>query len=727
MLSNNSTSSKIEKSLIDSLSAHIATMDYEGTIIQTNRPWEEFDDSQAQIKRPDTDENFFSMLQKPAELGNDYALKFIIGLKKVLRGEKKEYKLTYPIQTPDHDHWFKCTFRPLDKNGQFLMVHDEVTDSIKAKQQIEENKSRYQIQFEQSLDGILITDTKGQILDANPAAENILGRDHEDLVECSREDIMDIEDPVYQEALATRKKTGKYQIETDLIHKKGHKIPAEISSSAYRTDSGKLRAIVNIRDISRRKEIEQDLVRNKKFIKDALGSIPGAFFVLNDKGEMIRWNENLVTRLGYSAEELSGKKVFDFVVEGHKEDNFKQFKKCLEGQELSLETKITNKKGEIRDYYIGAKMFIQDGDKYVSGAALDVTEEKNIERENRRNQLMLEQLFQNAPVGIAIVDNENKIKQINKSFETIFGYRKKEIEQKDINTLLAPHHKKAEAEAMSSATQNGRTFQKESLRLRKDGQEVPVLIGNVPVEFQEEIIATYGIYVDISQQRQYRQKIEEALNEKMLLLSELHHRVKNNLALINSLVELQVYESDNEHLKKKLSDTQDRILTIASIHEVLYQSGDLNNIPFNKFIKKLFDTPAFKQKLDNHNITVNVDKTDLSLNINQAIPCGLLLNELFGLIFETTNVNNRKELDIIFRQYGKQVHVILEGDNIIESQVAVKKQKTLHNLLLETLVEQLNGTFLWPNTDSDYQKFECIFTQKNNYGPPNGLVGTAFN
>lgn len=727
MLPNNSTNSGIDKSLIDSLSAHIAIMDEEGNIIQTNSPWEEFEDSQVQIKRPDLDENIFSMLQKPAELGNDYALKFIIGLKKVLRGEKKEFILTYPIQTTDHSYWFKCTFRPLDRKNQFIMIHEEVTDSIKTRKQLKENKSRYQIQFEQSLDGILITDTKGRILDANPAAGNILGRNHEDLVECTREDIMDINDPEYQQALATRKNTGKYQIETNLIHKEGHKIPSEISSRAYRTDSGKLRAIVNIRDISRRKEIEEDLIRNKHFAKAALESIPGAFFVLNDKGEMVRWNENFVSRLGYSADELSGKKVFDFVVDDQKEENFKQFKKCLEGQELSIETKVTNKQGEIRDYYIGANMFIQDGNKYISGAALDVTEEKKIEQENRKNQLMLEQLFQNAPVGIAIVDNDNRIKQINKSFETIFGYQQEEIEQKNINKLLAPNHKQAEAEAISSATQKGHTLQKESIRLRKDGQEVPVLIGSVPVEFQEEVIAIYGIYVDISRQHKYRQEIEEALNEKKALLSELHHRVKNNLALINSLVELQVYESDNEHLKKKLSDTQDRILTIASIHEVLYQSGDLNNIPFNKFTEKLFNTPAFKQKLENYNIVVNFDETDLSLNINQAIPCGLFLNELFGLIFETTDVNNRKNLDIVFRQYGKQVHIIIEGDNIIKSHVAVKEKKTLHNLLLETLIEQLSGTLLWPNTDSDYQKFECVFTQTNNYGPVNELIGTTFN
>lgn len=727
MLPNKSPNSEIEKNLIDTLSVYIAIIDNEGTIIQTNSSWKEFDDSQAQIKRPDPDDNIFTMLQKPAELGNDYALKFIIGLKKVLRSEKKEYKLTYPIYIQDHKQWFRCTFRPLDRNGQFIMAHEEVTDSINTRQQIKENKSRYQVQFEQSLDGILITDTNGHIIDANPAAGNILGRNYEDLIKCTREDIMDVDDPVYQEALATRKNNGKYQIETNLIHKEGYKIPAEISSRAYRTDSGKLRAIVNIRDISRRKEIEQDLIRNKHFVKEALESIPGAFFVLNDKGELVRWNENFVTRLGYSAEELYGKKVFDFVIDDQKEDNFKQFKKCLKGQELAMETKVTNKQGEVRDYYIGAKMFVQDGKKYISGAALDTTEEKNIERENRRTQLMLEQLFQNAPVGIAIVDNDNKIKQINKSFETIFGYKKEEIDQKDINTLLAPHHKQAEAEAISTATQKGHTLQKESIRLRKDGQEVPVLIGSVPVEFQEEVIAIYGIYVDISRQHQYRQEIEEALNEKMALLSELHHRVKNNLALINSLVELQVYESDNEHLKRKLSDTQDRILTIASIHEVLYQNQDLNNIPFNKFIKKLFDTPAFKQKLDNHNIAMHFDETDLSLNINQAIPCGLFLNELFGLIFETTDVNNRKKLNLKFRQYQKQVHIILEGNNIIESRVAVKEQKTLHTLLLKTLTEQLNGTLLWPNTDSDYQKFECIFTQTDNYGPTNKLIGSIFN
>lgn len=715
--------SHIDSPLLNNLSAHIAFINVEGQIVAANKAWQNFDDSGSRIKRPQKGTNYFEMLRSAVEMGNDYALKQMLGMKKVIRQKRESFVLDYPIKSTDKLHWFKLNFHPCnDNHSLFVAIHEDISSSI-LKQQVEnEIKSRYQVQFEQSLDGILITDAQGNIIDANPAACTILGWDQKKLLSFNRSKIMDVDSPSYQQALTDRKEKGTYKLEMNLIHKNGYKIPTEIASRAYRTQRGKLRAVVSFRDISQRKNIESSLNRNRQFTESALNSIPGIFFVLKPNGDLIRWNDNMIESLGYQADELKQKSALNFVIEEHKPFVRKKIEECIEVGELSIDTQIVNKKEQIRDYHILAKRFTRNDNTFIVATGIDITEQKKTALENQKNQLMMEQLFENAPVGIAIVNTDDNIKRVNKSFENIFGYTKEEVKGQNIDHLLAPGNKLKEAQNISHAAQQGISDQNESVRLHNNGQKIPVLIGSVPVTFQDKIIAYYGIYVDISEQHNYRKKIEGTLHEKEVLLSELHHRVKNNLALISSLIELQVYESDNQRLQQELTNTKDRILTIASIHEALFQNGNLTKIPFNTFLKKLIGTAGIKEKIESKGITLNIDTQELTLGINQSIPCGLFLNEMLSLIGSCTNINDRKNIDINFREYGPNVHLILEGDKLFNNPAEIKMQGSLHNILIETLTNQLKGKLLWPLQGKDHQKIELIFAKEYKRGSANSLT-----
>lgn len=716
----------LNKTFLDSLLAHVAIIDADGTIVDYNEAWENFNNESALIRRADTGVNYFEVLQHAIEMGDDYALKFLLGLKKVINQDKSSFSLTYPLKTDTNSFWFNLTIRPCsDDHSHFVMMHEDITASMKAKYEKQENENRFEVKFKQSIDGIFITDSNGNILEANQAASNILGWDQDELVNLSLASVVDVGKPKYKAAAEQQEKSGTFSLELEFTNKNGHTIPTETTSRAYRNPDGKLRSIISFHDISRRKEIEKNLIKTKNFTNSVLESIPGAFFVLNNKGELVRWNKNLVNSLGNTEEELFGKKIFDFVVEDQKEDNFKQFKRCLSGKELSMETKVYNNQGQVRDYFIRANMFIQDGNKYISGAALDITAEKEIERENRRNQIMLEQLFDNSPVGITIVDNDDNIQKINNSFEEIFGYTKDEAIGQNVNTLLVPEEKQNQAEAISEATRSGERLQTEANRVHKKGHKIPVLIGSVPVKLEDEIIAIYGLYVDVSTQYDYREKIKETLQEKEALLSELHHRVKNNLALITSLVELQLFDAHDDKLKKELKNIKSRIMTIASIHEVLYQNGNLTSIPFTNFLQDLVNTRMIQDQRDTNNIRINIPAEELSLNINQSIPGGLLLNEILSLIFNFTDRGKRSSIDIQLREYGNKVHLIIEGDCIVNCPDEAKKSNSLHNILIETLVMQLGGTLLWPNPAGDYQKFEAFFTKENGFSPASEYLEVA--
>lgn len=219
MAAQHSSSVSITPAVLDSLLAHIAIIDHSGVICHTNRSWQSFGKKDVQIKRADVGSNYFEILQQAVEMGNDYALKIFLGIKKVAAGKKDTFSIPYPLYTAESTYWFECTVRPADDQGECVIIHEDISSTVKADQQHELNQDRYQVQFNQSLDGILITDTTGNILDANPAASAILGWSHEEFLKLTRTDIVDVEDPAYHEALEKRKKTGMYKVELSMSHK----------------------------------------------------------------------------------------------------------------------------------------------------------------------------------------------------------------------------------------------------------------------------------------------------------------------------------------------------------------------------------------------------------------------------------------------------------------------------------------------------------------------------
>ncbi len=138
----------------------------------------------------------------------------------------------------------------------------------------------------------------------------------------------------------------------------------------------------------------------------------------------------------------------------------------------------------------------------------------------------------------------------------------------------------------------------------------------------------YGIYVDITDRKKAEEQLKSNLREKEVLLAEVHHRVKNNLAVITGLLELQALNSENEDAKKVLKDSQMRVHSIALVHELLYQSDDFSQVDIPSYLKDL--TRVISNSLERDVIPVHIefDLDKVELEITQAIPCGLILNEV---------------------------------------------------------------------------------------------------
>src|SRR5699024_922281 len=164
-----------------------------------------------------------------------------------------------------------------------------------------------------------------------------------------------------------------------------------------------------------------------------------------------------------------------------------------------------------------------------------------IERDRRQklikhNLELFSQLFENSPVGVVMLDESGRVKDINPSFKRMFDYTLDEIKNKRKVDFLTPKSRNREIKNTSEYPSNKIPFQFESIRVNREGEEIPVLVGIVPVRVEDKNIAEFVLYVDITERKQAEQRLQESLEEKEVLLAEIHHRVKNNLAVIMGLL-----------------------------------------------------------------------------------------------------------------------------------------------------------------------------------------------
>ncbi|EWS64466.1 putative sensor histidine kinase pdtaS [Hydrogenophaga sp. T4] len=163
--------------------------------------------------------------------------------------------------------------------------------------------------------------------------------------------------------------------------------------------------------------------------------------------------------------------------------------------------------------------------------------------------------------------------------------------------------------------------------LRKDGSEFPVEIGINPVDTGEGPMIL-SVILDLSERKQNEKRIHDALQEKELLLEEVHHRVKNNLQVIHSLLDLQALKIKDPDLVAMLRDSQNRIRSMSMIHQTLYQSHDFAQVEFQQFLGELLPNLMDSYGMVAGHVAMAIEANQVKLPINEAIPCGLIVNEL---------------------------------------------------------------------------------------------------
>lgn len=192
-----------------------------------------------------------------------------------------------------------------------------------------------------------------------------------------------------------------------------------------------------------------------------------------------------------------------------------------------------------------------------------------------------------------------------------------------------------------------------------------------------------------------KSELEEKINEKETLIKEVHHRVKNNLQTISSLLSLQSRNTEDRAVKDLLKSSQNRVISMAMVHEMLYMRKDLSNIEYRTYVQELSEFLVRSVKGTSSNITLNIDVPEIKLNIDTAIPLGLLINEALTNALKYGILNDEKgEIQIKLRKTKDNEYVLNIGDNGVGFPEAITYQtsKSLGLKLIHNLVRQLQGS-----------------------------------
>lgn len=310
---------------------------------------------------------------------------------------------------------------------------------------------------------------------------------------------------------------------------------------------------------------------------------------------------------------------------------------------------------------------------------------------------LLSRILDIADDAIVSVDRHQRIVLFNQGAEKIFGYGAEEVIGKPLSVLLPLQHVEAHQEHIEefgrAPVAARRMGEREQIAgRRKDGVEFPAEASISKVDVDGQRIFTV-ILRDMTRHKEAEEQIRTSLREKEVLLKEIHHRVKNNLQVVSSLLNLQVRGIHEESARQAFRESQDRVLAMALIHEQLYQSKDLSDVHFGDYIRQLAAHLFRSYQVSASRIELKTEIEDVHLPVDTAVHCGLIINELVSNALKHAFPHGREgEIRIELKSDSGMVLLAVEDNGVgIADTASYWSHGSLGLRLVKSLVRQLQG------------------------------------
>ena len=445
-------------------------------------------------------------------------------------------------------------------------------------------------------------------------------------------------------------------------------------------------------------ERTEELYESQEYLRQITENIDSVFWIKSlEVGQFLYVSPAYQRIWGYSCRELyqSPQKWLDSI---HAEDLQRIItasSKQIDGK-YNEQYRIIRGDGEIR--WINDRAFPicdQEGNIYrIAGIAEDITQRKQIEETLK----LQERAIAASNNGIIIVDARLAEKTtifVNTAFEKITGYSAQEVIGHNCRFLQGNDRQQPGLKKIRTAIQTQQNCHVTIRNYRKDGSLFWNELSISPIyDDQGNLTHFIGIQNDVTARKLAEEQIKSSLQEKDILLKEVHHRVKNNLLVVSSLLYWQAEYLSDPVAIKIFEQSQYRIQSMALIHEKLYQSKNLAEIDLSEYLQTVAQQLECSFNLDSRRITINFDLQPIFLNIETVTPCGLIVNELICNAFEHAFPNHETgQIWIRVKEdESKQVTITIEDNGIgLPSDLDFQNTESLGLQLICLLTKQLEG------------------------------------
>jgi PAS domain S-box-containing protein len=419
-----------------------------------------------------------------------------------------------------------------------------------------------------------------------------------------------------------------------------------------------------------------------------------------DAGFVLEWATEAFTRLtGLPSKGLNFPGDLLNIVHPDDKAAFSQgFDVLLSGRTKVREYRIFTENGNVRYLLDFAHPVIEQAQgcvKRIYGAAQDITERKLAEKALLESEERYRTLVETAKDIILIHDLQDKLIYVNTSGLKISGYSKEEVERMRITDFIPADQLQALKERREKRLAGDTGVHLYATEfVNKAGRLIPVEVSSSLLSKDGKPWATFLIARDITERKRAEDTIKASLAEKEVLLKEIHHRVKNNLQIISSLLKLQVKHIGDAEAVESLRQSRDRIGSIALIHEKLYRSKDLARVDFPEYVRDLVASLFRSYGMSSTDIKLRVNVGDVRMSIDRAIPCALIINELVANSLEHAFPEGKKgEICVELVVEHNEMLKLTVADNGIGLPEGLDPMaaETLGLELVETLAAQLGG------------------------------------
>lgn len=343
-------------------------------------------------------------------------------------------------------------------------------------------------------------------------------------------------------------------------------------------------------------------------------------------GTIESWNSSAERIFGYAAGEAMGQNVSMLIPDALQAEESAILERIRHGERVeSYESRRVRNDGRLIDVRLTVSP-VRDRNGVVVGASKIVTDLSS----QRRSELQFKQLLETAPDAMILAESDGRIWLANSQVEHMFGYARDELVGRPVEVLMPERFRSMHVRHKTGyiATPRVRAMGDglDLYGLRRDGSEFPIEVSLAPLETDEGIVISTAIR-DITERKRGERLIRASLEEKEILLKEVHHRVKNNLAVIGSLFYLQSMQATDPGLIAMMRDSQDRVRSMAMVHESLYNADNLTDVDFAEYARNLCEQLVTTYSVEGQ-ITLVTSLGAVPLSIDLAVPCGLILNEL---------------------------------------------------------------------------------------------------